>query len=190
MLQACSGGGYGAEWLKQTLKSAIFDANSQVIIQQSIQPEFDEMATTVVALLMHNNDLVVGHVGDSRCYGLSDKKITQLTEDHTVLQQLLNEGRITQYDFEKMPMHHVISRAVGLNDMPDIEILHMNSVSSNIYLLCSDGLTDCVSDAQIQTIIEQHHSLTEAVDELITCANDNGGRDNISVVLMKRNNDG
>lgn len=185
VLQACSGGGYGADWLTLTLQSAIFDANAQVVNRQNMQVELDEMATTVVALLIADEDMVVGHLGDSRCYESSQAALIQLTEDHTVLQQMLNEGRITQYDFENMPMHHVISRAIGLNDSPDIQMQTVPFNLHNIYLLCSDGLTDCVSDAQIKIILNKSSELADAVDALITCANDNGGTDNISVVLVK-----
>lgn len=185
VLQAHSGGGYGSEWLELSLQTAIFDANTEILKQQDIQPELDEMATTVVALLIHSNDLVVGHLGDSRCYGFMQKKLIQLTEDHTVLQQMLNEGRITQYDFDTMPMHHVISRAIGLNDSPEIQIQTIRFDLHSIYLLCSDGLTDCISDVQIKNILNKSSELTDAVDALITCANDNGGTDNISVILVK-----
>ncbi len=191
VLQANSGGGYGTgnglEWLKQTLHNAISEANKKIIEQQNIQAELEDMATTVVALLIHHHDIVVGHLGDSRCYEFNLKGLVQITEDHTALQQLLNEGKITQKEFENLPMHNIISRALGLTHAPEVFIQYIPFDSQSLYLLCSDGLTDCVSDEAIQLILKTQNTLSGMVDELITCANDNGGVDNISVVLLRQN---
>lgn len=185
VLQAQSGGGYGEDWLKQTLHHAVTEANTQIIREQTIRLSLHEMATTVVAMLIHNNEMVISYLGDSRCYRYNQQHIEQLTEDHTMLQKLLNEGKIDQQEFEAMPMHHMISQAIGISREPDVQVSHFEFNHKSSYLLCSDGLTNCVSDAQIQHILQQHSQLESAVDELITCANDNGGTDNISVVLVE-----
>lgn len=185
VLQAHSGGGYGVDWLELTLQHAITGANHYIIEQQKQQDNVDNMATTIVAMLIHKNELVIGYLGDSRCYSFSQKKLVQITEDHTVLQKLLNEGKINQHEFETMPMHHMISQAIGLTSKPDVQVNRFSFNPGTHYLLCSDGLTNCVSDAQIQHVLEKNDLLENAVDELITKANDNGGIDNISVVLVK-----
>jgi PPM family protein phosphatase len=186
VLQAHSGGGYGIEWLEKTLLHAIAEANEKLREQQKLHEDLSQMATTIVAILIHKNQIAISHLGDSRCYQFVQQKLTQLTEDHTALQKLLNEGKINQHEFEILPMHHVISQAVGLIDEPEITTRCFTFEPLTSYLLCSDGLTNCISDAQIQHILEKHTLLADAVDELITCANDNGGVDNISVVLVER----
>lgn len=185
VLQAHSGGGYGSDWLELTLSHAIFETNTKLIKQQNENQDLNNMATTVVAMLYHNDAIVISYLGDSRCYQFHDNTLTQLTEDHTMLQKLLNEGKINQQEFESMPMHHMISQALGLTPEPDVQVSRLQFDEQSSYLLCSDGLTNCVSDAQIQYILEKNEQLESAVDELITEANDNGGVDNISVIVVK-----
>jgi len=177
VLQAHSGGGYGNDWVMLTLNHAIAEANTQLIIEQKKHEEFNDMATTIVAMLLHNDEIVVSYLGDSRCYKIVEKK--------TELQKLLNEGKIDRQTFEAMPMHNIISQAVGLRSEPEISTLNLSINRDDSYLLCSDGLTDSVSNAQIQHILEKNCNLENVVDELITCANDNGGADNISVILVR-----
>lgn len=185
VLQAHSGGGYGSDWLELTLSHAIFETNSRLIKQQQENIDLNNMATTVVAMLFHDNEFVISYLGDSRCYQFHDETLVQLTEDHTMLQKLLNEGKINQQEFETMPMHHMISQALGLSPEPDVQVSRVVCDNKTSYLLCSDGLTNCVSDEQIQAVLSKNEQLESAVDELITQANDNGGIDNISVVLVK-----
>jgi len=186
VLQAHSGGGYGSDWLELTLKHAISDANLKVLNQQKQQSDLCNMATTIVAILIHQNDMVISHLGDSRCYKYKQHQLDQITEDHTMLQKLLNEGRIDQDEFESLPMHHMISQAIGISSEPDVQVSRMKFDRQTSYLLCSDGLTNCISDAQIQYVLDKYENFESVVDELITRANDNGGIDNISVVLVKR----
>ena len=186
VLQSNSGGGYAENWLELTLQHALADANQVLLNQQIEQPQYSEMATTIVVMLIKQQQVALSHLGDSRCYLSSNEMFVQLTEDHTVLQKLLNEGRIDQQQFETLPMHHMINQALGLIESPEIYAGRFEFQKGATYLLCSDGLTNCISDAQIQHIINQHQSLGDCVDELITQANDNGGVDNISVVLVRQ----
>ncbi|VAW61353.1 Protein serine/threonine phosphatase PrpC, regulation of stationary phase [hydrothermal vent metagenome] len=184
VLQVNSGGGYFENWLSSTLQQAIEDANKQIIEQQN-QTQYSNMATTVVALLLRGNEAALSHLGDSRCYRLSEQQLIQLTEDHTLLQKMLNEGRITQHEFEKSPMHHMISQALGLIEHPVVIVEPVQVADNALLLLCSDGLNNCISDDQIRKVLETDNPLSDMVDELITRANDYGGVDNISVVLVK-----
>lgn len=184
VLQAHSGGGYGSDWLELTLSHAVFETNARIIKHQQENIDLNNMASTVVAMLIHNNEFVISYLGDSRCYQFQDDTLVQLTEDHTMLQKLLNEGKINQQEFENMPMHHMISKALGLSPEPDVQVSRLVCDSKTSYLLCSDGLTNCVSDEQIQHVLSKNDQLESAVDELITQANDNGGIDNISVVIV------
>lgn len=185
VLQAHSGGGYGADWLQLTLLHAVTETNAHLIEQQKKQPDLSEMATTLVVMLIRDNKFALSYLGDSRCYQYQQQQLMQITEDHTLLQKLLNEGRIDQHEFEIMPMHHVISQAVGLTEKAEVQVKCLAFNQQALYLLCSDGLTNCISDAQIQHILEKHSELEKMLDDLITCANDNGGVDNISVILVK-----
>lgn len=183
VLQAHSGGGYGEHWLSQTLQQAVLDANRHIIEAQQQQPALANMATTVVALLIKQQSAALCHLGDSRCYCYAHQ-LQQITTDHTLLQDMLGDGQIDQQSFELSPMHHVISRALGLNMQPQLELQMLKLQADRRYLLCSDGLTDAVSDAQIQYVLEQQGDVDQCVDELIKLANDHGGPDNISVVVL------
>lgn len=183
VLQAHSGGGYGEHWLTQTLQQAVLEANQQIIQARQQQPALANMATTVVALLIKQQSAALCHLGDSRCYCYT-QQLQQLTTDHTMLQDMLRDGQIDQQTFELSPMHHVISRALGLHAQPQLDLQLIELQANQRYLLCSDGLTDCVSDAQIEHALEQHSDVEQCVDELIKLANDHGGPDNVSVVLL------
>jgi len=184
LLLAHSGGGYAEKWLELTLKQAVADANSAIIRQQNSQIEFNNMSTTVVALLIKENEMVLSYLGDSRCYQYAEQTLTQLTEDHTYLQDMLNAGKISQKEFETLPMHNVISQALGLKSDPIIKIQHVKLEENIKFLLCSDGLTNCLSDESIKNLLQTVEPLDMCVDELIASANDNGGVDNISAVLV------
>lgn len=183
VLQARSGGGYGEHWLTQTLQQAVLDANQKIIQQRKQQAALANMATTMVALLIKQQTAALCHLGDSRCYCYM-QKLQQLTTDHSLLQDMLNNAEIDQQTFELSPLHHVISRALGLHAQPKLELQTIKLQADQRYLLCSDGLTDSVSDAQIQYVLEQFRDVDQSVDELIKLANDHGGPDNISVVLL------
>ena len=184
LLQAHSGGGFAEHWLELTLKQAMIEANLAIIHQQNTLPEYEHMATTIVAILIKSSEMVLSHLGDSRCYLYSSQKLIQLTEDHTYLQDMLNAGKIDQHEFESLPMHNVISQALGLTVEPVINIEHLWLEKNAMFLLCSDGLTNCVSDSQIQYLLKTVRPVEACVDELIASANDNGGVDNISAVLV------
>ncbi len=184
VLQANSGGGYSENWLSTTLLHAVEEANSIILQQQQQQPQYHNMASTVVAILLRQNQLVLTHLGDSRCYRQSDGVLRQITQDHTVLQKMLQEGKISQHEYEISPMHNLISQALGLEESPEIEVTQYK-LEQHTYLLCSDGLSNCASDEEITAILDMDIPLNECVDQLITVANDNGGSDNISVVLLR-----
>ena len=188
VLQAHSGGGYGEHWLSQTLQQAVLDVNQQIIKQQHRQPALANMATTLVALLVKQQSAALCHLGDSRCYCYR-QELQQLTTDHTLLQDMLSDGQIDRQTYELSPMHHVISRALGLNMQPQLDLQMLKLQAAQRYVLCSDGLTDAVSGAQIQHVLEQYSDVDQCVDELIKRANDHGGPDNISVVLLSVDDD-
>ena len=113
-----------------------------------------------------------------------NEQLIQLTEDDTVLQKLLNEGKISQQQFEELPMHNMISKALGLTNQLEISNYQFSIEDEDKYVLCSDGLTNCLTDEQIGDVLSSSTDLNDCVDELITRSNDNGGFDNISVVIV------
>jgi len=188
ILQANSGGGYAENWLQLTLKHAVEEANNAILKQQTEQAELRQMATTVVAMLVRPQVVALSYLGDSRCYQYVDDLFVQITEDHTMLQQMLNDGMIDQQEFDSLPLHHMISQALGLTNHPQVKVNVVDFPENAMFLLCSDGLTNCVSDAQIEHVLSSSEDLTSCVDQLITHANDNGGVDNISVIVVRKYN--
>ena len=185
VLQATSGGGYTEQWLEQMLRHAIEAANDAIAREQLLEKTLENMATTIVSLLIRNDNLALAHLGDSRCYRWKDDELTQLTTDHTIAQQLLDEGAITRKQFSVSPYHHVISQALGLKIDIKLQPEVLTAQPGDTYLLCSDGLTNCLNDQQIASVLNRNSDLESSVDELITRANDAGGVDNISVVLVQ-----
>ncbi len=184
VLQANSGGGYGENWLDMILRHAIVEANLQ-ILQQQADPTLENMATTVVCALLKSNHLALGHLGDSRAYLFEDSSLKQLTDDHTMLRDMLKQGEINQDLYESMPMHNLISRALGLTKDIELEINHYSLLDNQTVMLCTDGLTNCLEDMEIQQVLSESHNLQDCVDTLITGSNDHGGSDNITLVLFR-----
>ncbi len=179
VLQASSGGGYSEHWLELSLEHAINNANRKILEQQQ-DPDLYNMATTIVAILIKDGMMAISYLGDSRCYKYSHSKLTQMTQDHTIL----NESGYQHVD-ENSSYSHLITRALGLSDGIEIEVECIPLISDTCYLLCSDGLTNCLSDQQINQLLNASYDLPECIDTLITYANDNGGIDNISAVLVR-----
>ena len=177
-----------SEYSKETLliKAAIEKANDQIYETAQSTPECHGMGTTVVAAGFYDNRLTVAHVGDSRFYRLREGRLEQLTSDHSLLQELIDKGFYTPEEARKSLNKNLVTRAMGveLNVSPDVQEDFVNS--GDIYLLCSDGLTDLVEDSEIALILRAcTNNLEEAGRALVEKANDCGGKDNISVILAR-----
>ena len=181
---AKSGAGYSEKWMQQVLLNAFEEANLEIIHQQSNNAELNKMASTVVAVIGHKDQLVVSHYGDSRCYLWRNDQLTQITKDHSVAQQMLDEGVLTEENYHLSPYHHVISHAMGLEKIVDAKATEYQIVNKDMYLLCSDGLTNCLQDEQISSVLKEYSDIQLCAEELISQANDAGGVDNISVVIV------
>ncbi len=164
------------------LSHAIHQANETVIEKAKSDKSLEGMGTTVVAATIQGSYLYVANVGDSRLY-LIDKEITQITRDHSLVEEMIRVGELKREDARRHPDRNVITRAIGVNEPVRIDFFDMKLEKGDIVLLCSDGLTNMVEDRDILRIIKQSASLKEAGKRLITEANKNGGKDNISVVL-------
>ena len=167
------------------LEQAVLKAN-QIIYQDSENnPEYQGMGTTIVATLFHNNCVSIAHVGDSRLYRIREEKLQQITKDHSVLQELIDCGFYTSEQARHSPNRNLVTRALGVGEEVNVEIQEQSIQIQDIYLICSDGLNDMLEDKQINEIIKCSNTLEQAAKLLIAAANNKGGNDNISLILIK-----
>lgn len=168
------------------LKQAVERANAVIHRAAESKPECAGMGTTLVAAQFHDNRVTVAHVGDSRLYRLKDGTLQQLTLDHSLAQDLINRGFYTPEEAKKNVKSNVITRAVGVEESVAAEVQEIEAAPGDLFLLCSDGLTDMVEDNEIAIRLQEHvNDLAKASESLVELANENGGRDNISVVLAR-----
>ncbi|OGS99156.1 MAG: protein phosphatase [Gallionellales bacterium RIFCSPLOWO2_12_FULL_59_22] len=170
------------------LRDNIRKANASIYHAAQSQPQYAGMGTTIVSGLFYDNRVAVGHVGDSRMYRLRGETLETITRDHSLLQEQIDGGMISVEDARQSRNKNLVTRAVGI-DAEVVPEIHLHDVLvGDIYLLCSDGLNDMVEDEDIQsTLYAMQGNLPLAVEQLIQMANDNGGRDNVSVILVKIN---
>ncbi|HEX4458293.1 MAG TPA: Stp1/IreP family PP2C-type Ser/Thr phosphatase [Polyangia bacterium] len=143
------------------------------------------MGTTIVASLFLDDKVLIGHVGDSRVYRLRDGQLTQLTEDHSLLNDYIRMKRLSSEDVGKFPHKNVIVRALGMKESVQVDLLSDPTKLGDVYLLCSDGLTGMVDDPGLSYIISEEPDLDVACERLIHAANRNGGQDNITCCLAR-----
>ncbi|HYG32053.1 MAG TPA: Stp1/IreP family PP2C-type Ser/Thr phosphatase [Methylophilaceae bacterium] len=168
------------------IADAVQKANASIYQVSQDQPQCAGMGTTLVMGMFTNNKLLVGHIGDSRMYCLRDDVLTRLTEDHSLLQEQLNSGLITPEQARTSANKNLVTRALGVDPEVDLELNEFDVEVGDIYLLCSDGLTDMMDDEEIHATLKSLHTNLElAANHLIQLANDNGGADNISVILVR-----
>lgn len=166
------------------LRRAVGKANTAVFEDAQTNPDRKGMGTTLVAALFYDNQVVVAHLGDSRIYRLRKSVLEQITNDHSLVQELLDKGVISDEEAEDNPYSHVITQAVGIRSRVVAEVNEFEALPGDIYLLCSDGLTDMVSDQEIaEILIAAEGQWEKAAQRLVDLANSHGGHDNISVVL-------
>ncbi len=166
------------------LSDAIHYANDQVLKKASTDRNLDGMGTTVVAASVVGDYLYVANVGDSRLY-LIDQEISQITRDHSLVEEMIRMGELKRKDARTYPDRNVITRAVGVGEPIQIDFFDVRLEEGDRILLCSDGLTNMVEDQEILQIIRKSGSPKEAAQQLLNEANKNGGKDNISVILAE-----
>ncbi len=161
-------------------------ANAAIFQAAQSQPQYSGMGTTLVMALWYDNRMAVGHIGDSRLYRLRGEALEQVTRDHSLLQEQIDSGMISKADARFSQNKNLVTRAVGIEPEVEAEINTYAVQPGDIYLLCSDGLSDMLTDADIQlTLTSLKANLALAAEQLVQQANDNGGRDNISVILVR-----
>ena len=166
------------------VRRAINKANTAVFENALDNQDRKGMGTTLVVTLFYEDRVVVAHVGDSRVYRLRSNTLEQMTADHSLVRELLEKGAISEEEAVDNPYSHVITRAVGIRPRVPVEIHEYDVLPGDTFLLCSDGLTDRVSDREIEETLVAAEGLWErATQRLIDLANNKGGHDNISVIL-------
>ena len=176
--------------MQQLMVESIIHANASIIEAARVEPSYSGMGTTLVAALFHHNKVIVAHVGDSRAYRLRQGQLAQITRDHSLLQEQIDARLITEESAQFAQNRNLITRAMGIDYEVEVEIHDHLTEGGDIYLLCSDGLSDMLSAYEITDVMARADwNIEIACDALIKKANENGGRDNISVVLIKVKSD-
>jgi protein phosphatase len=164
----------------------IQEANRQVYERAREDSDASGMGTTITVALFDDGIVWIGHVGDSRAYLIRDRKGEQLTEDHSLVAELVRSGRLSPEEAETHPQRSVITRALGTDPDVDVDVFSVEAKPGDLFLICSDGLTAMVDDATILDVVERRRDdLDAAAKELIAAANRNGGEDNITVVFFE-----
>jgi protein phosphatase len=176
--------GYSLE--SMAIEQAIKEANSVIYQASKNNIQYEGMGTTIVVLLFYNNCLTVAHVGDSRLYRMRNKVLQQMTRDHSLLQELVDRGFYTKQEARKSLNKNLVTRALGVNPTVDVDLLEETVITDDIFLLCSDGLSDMIDDKLIEdTVLNYREDLHKAAQELINQANQHGGKDNVSAMLAR-----
>ena len=177
---------------RAALRSALLAANRAVVTKAAHDPQFQGMGTTLTAVMVEGRRVHIAHVGDSRAYLFRDRTFSQLTTDHTLVQRMIDEGRLTREEAARHPQRSVITRAIGVESDVDVDAMSLDLVPGDIMVLCSDGLTGPIDDDAIADMLEAVDTPTvdteSRVDDiaarLVDAANAAGGPDNITVVVL------
>jgi protein phosphatase len=175
----------GAESPETYLRSIAEDANRQIHSIAQRDSTRSGMGTTLTAALVEGDEVSIAHVGDSRAYVFREGELKMLTSDHSLVEELRRQGRLTDEQAEDHPQRSIITRALGPEEAVDVDTLTFSARPGDIFLLCSDGLTTMVKDDRITQILAEAENLDEAVDQLVRDANEAGGRDNITAVAFR-----
>ncbi len=168
------------------MREQITKANTSIFSAAQSQPQYSGMGTTLVTALFYDNKVTVAHIGDSRLYRFRAGQFNQITRDHSLLQEQIDSGMITEEEAKHSQNKNLVTRALGIDPTVEAEVHDYETQVGDIYLLCSDGLSDMVEDPEIGLTLETlGGNLNLAAQQLVQMANDNGGRDNVSVLLVK-----
>ena len=167
------------------MKKAIGEANQKVLKEAIIDIEKEGMGTTIVAATIKGEKLIVANVGDSRLYVVNEGGITQITADHSLVEELVRSGKLARSDARNHPDKNKITRAVGVFPKVDVDFFETKVAPGDTVLLCTDGLSNMVEDDEIKRIILGQRDIVEKTETLIKTANKNGGTDNITALLIE-----
>jgi PPM family protein phosphatase len=171
---------------EELLQLAVQNANTQVYETQKLQPEYRGMGSTLTVLLFRDTRFYVAQVGDSRAYLLRSGKLIQLTRDHSLVWPLFESGVLSKDDISRHPQKNLITRSIGTHPQVDVDLESDPVVEGDIFLLCSDGLTDVLSDHEIRDVLATRGKNPQEIsDMLVRAANAGGGPDNITVIVVR-----
>ena len=171
--------------IRRALEICVDNANRSIFNASDSNPQYSGMGTTLVVGVFHGSTLVLGHIGDSRCYRMRNGELVQITKDHSLLQEQIDAGLITQEQAATSSIKNLVTRALGVEDAVALDLHEHLVEAGDCYMMCSDGLSDMVDDGEIASILGGEPPLEQKADSLIAAANDHGGRDNISVLLVQ-----
>jgi serine/threonine protein phosphatase PrpC len=175
---------------EELLRGVATEANRRIYEMAQGDSEHAGMGTTLTAALVQGREVAVGHVGDSRLYRLRDGRLERLTEDHSLVEELVRQGRLTPEEAETHPQRSIITRALGPEPSVEVETFTDVARSGDVYLICSDGLSGMVTEDEMAAIVEKSGTLADAAERLVDAANRHGGKDNITVILFRFESDG
>lgn len=170
--------------VERYLVQSIQTVNEHIYQKAKEQEAYRGMGTTVVVVIVIDEMAVVAHVGDSRCYKLAEGEMRQITKDHSLVNALVNAGEITEQEARVHPKKNILTRAIGTDLAIDVDVTMVSCEPGDTLLLCTDGLTNKLTDEEIKTIIQSAQAIDDAGKQLIEEANARGGEDNISLVLI------
>ncbi|MFM7248140.1 MAG: Stp1/IreP family PP2C-type Ser/Thr phosphatase, partial [Actinomycetota bacterium] len=176
---------YGFAGGADGLVAALEDVNDRIHAAAQADGSLAGMGTTATAALVTRDELVIAHVGDSRAYLLRDGRLRQVTDDHSLVAELIRRGALTPAEAERHPQRSVITRALGAEPDVEVDVVRLVPQAGDVLLLCSDGLTGMVGDGEIGRIVGGQGPLPERARELVQAANGAGGEDNVTVVLVR-----
>jgi PPM family protein phosphatase len=172
--------------MEDALSLAVREANSRVYETQRQKPEYRGMGSTLTALTIGDDRYFLAHVGDSRAYLFREKTLIQLSQDHSIVWPLYQKGILTKEDISRHPRKNLITRSIGTHPEVEMDMQSGSVCKGDVFLLCTDGLTDVLSDGDIQQILsDDGNNIQEAGERLIQAANSGGGPDNITVVVIR-----
>lgn len=179
-------GGLGADDLGVVMRECMHQAHRSILNYSATKPETRGMGTTMTALVVCDDGTFrLGHIGDSRCYVLRDGELEQVSRDHTWVQREVDEGRLTPMGARRHRLSHVLTRALGADSLDEPDVYSGTLLPGDLVLLATDGLTGMLTDRLLRRILSRDAELHELVADLIVGANERGGRDNITAVLIK-----
>jgi serine/threonine protein phosphatase PrpC len=171
--------------VRRAMDICVDNANRAIFNAANANPQYAGMGTTLVVAVFRGTRVLVGHVGDSRAYRLRGGRLVQVTRDHSLLQEQIDAGLITPEQASFSANKNLVTRAVGVEDTVLLEIHQHEVHPGDLYLMCSDGLSDMLDDETLSQLLQTHESLEEAGAALIAAANDAGGKDNIAIILAR-----
>lgn len=167
------------------VRQAIFAANHSILEYASHNEFFSGMGTTMILAVRRGRTWTIGHVGDSRAYLFNKDSLRQVTHDHSLVQAMMDSGKLTRQEAKNHPYRNIIMRAVGTEPEVEVDIYRVEYGKGDVLLLCSDGLTRNIEDEELEQMLQEQDDMQQVAQAMVDLANERGGQDNITVVIAK-----